>query len=128
MTRPQDIPLTPVDVERKLRELVTDLTTAKQTLARRRDECTEAEIMLKRAKIVAAHSENCPRPVRGGTTVAERESWIDTEVIQEWEAFRRAETAKEIAWDASRTTHDIASVVQSIAGLVKQAYSMAGQS
>lgn len=128
MTRPQDIPLTPVDVERKLRGLVTELTTAKQELAQRRDACTEAEILLKRAKVTAAHSDNCPRPTRGGVTVAEREAWLDTEVIEEWEAFRRAETAKEIAWDASRTVHDIASVVQSIAGLVKQAFSMAGQS
>ena len=121
-------PLTPASVEAKLRQLVTDLTRAQQSLSERRDTCTEAEILLKRARIAASHSANCPRPVRGGTTVAERESWIDTEVQAEWEAYRRAATAQEIAQDALRTTRDIASTVQTLARSVQQAYQLAGSS
>ncbi len=119
-------PLTPVAVESKLRQLVTDLTRAQQQLSERRDTATKAEILLKRARIAASHSESCPRPVRGGTTVAEREAWIDTEVQSEWEAYRRAVTAQDIAQDALRTTRDIASTVQTLARSVQQAYSLAG--
>lgn len=120
--------LTPAQVETKLRQLVSDLTRAQTELSGRRDACTEAEILLKRARIAASHSDSCPRPVRGGTTVAERDSWIDAEVQTEWEAYRRAETAQDIAQDALRTTRDIASTVQTLARSVQQAYSMAGSS
>ena len=120
--------LTPAQVESKLRQLVGDLTRAQQSLSSCRDACTEAEILLKRARIAASHSERCPRPVRGGTTVAEREAWIDTEVQSEWEAYRRAATAQDIAQDALRTTRDIASTVQTLARSVQQAYSLAGSS
>ncbi len=120
--------LTPAQVEAKLRALVTDLTRAQADLSAARDAETQTEIALKRAKITAAHSEKCPRPVRGGVTVAERESWIDTECIEEWEAHRIAVTSREIAQDALRTVRDIASVVQSLGQSVRQAYQLAGSS
>lgn len=119
-------PLSPVAVENRLRELVTELTNAQRDLSRRRDDETTTEVALKRARLTASHSGECPRPTRGGTTVAERDEWIESRVLDEWEAHKRAVTARDIAQDGLRTTRDIASVVQSLAQSVRQAYGMSG--
>lgn len=126
MSHPE--PLSPVAVESKLRQLVNQLTQAQGCLSETRNAETVAEIALKRARLAASESESCPKPQRGSVTVAEREAWIDAAVIHEYEVYRQATTAREIAADALRTTRDVASVVQSLAQSVRQAYSMAGQS
>lgn len=118
--------LTPAQVETKLRQLVSDLTRAQAELSTRRDAATDAEVALKRARLTVGESDDCPRPSRGGATVAQREEWVEARVIDQWEAHRRAQTAQDIAQDALRTTRDIASTVQTLARSVQQAYAMAG--
>lgn len=105
---------------------VTDLTTAQIDLAKRRDVLTEAEIAFERAEVTAYQDPACPRPVRGGVTVGERDAWIKARVMPEWEARKRAETARDIAQDAIRTQYAVTSTVQSIAKSVQQAFAMAG--
>lgn len=119
--------LTPVDIEQRLIQLITQLTKAQGHLSETRDLETEAEIALKRARIAWAADESCPRPARGSVTIAQREAWIDAKVEAEWEQHRRFVTQREIAVDALRTTREIASVVQTLARSVQQAYSMSGQ-
>lgn len=118
--------LTPVDVERRLRQLVSQITSAQGELRTARDNETEADIAHKKARLVAAHSEDCPKPVRGGTTVGERDEWIDRQVFAEWSAYRRAETQREIAQDALRSVLSVAEVVRSLAASVRTSYEMAG--
>lgn len=120
-------PLTPVQVESKLRRLIGDLTKAQVELSKARDGELFAEIRLKRARAKASASAECPKPSRGGVTVAERDAWIDARVAQEWEHYRAAVVCRDIAQDALRTHRDIASVVQSLASSVRVAYDMAGR-
>ena len=120
--------LSPVQIETKLRSLVNQLTQAQGALAQARDAETDAEVELKRERIRAAHSPQCPKPARGSVTVAEREAWIDEQVAGAWEVHRRAVTAREIAQDHLRTLRDQASVVQSLGSSVRTAYGMAGVS
>lgn len=121
-------PLSPIDVESKLRSLVTEMTAAQQALRDRRDAETRAEIAYKTAKARAFHDENCPRPSRGGITTAERDSWIDELILDEWSAYRIATTAREIAQDRLRVVLAIAETVRSLGASVRSAYSLAGTS
>ncbi len=118
--------LTPAQVETRMIRSINDLTEAQSELAKHRDSLTEAEIVLEKARVTAAHDPDCPMPVRGGTTVAERDAWIRAKVMPEWEAWKRAETARDIAQDAIRTQYAVTSTVQSIARSVQQAYALAG--
>ncbi len=118
--------LSPAETERMMTRSITDLTGAQAKLAEARDVLTEAEIAYERAEVTASHDPACPRPVRGGVTVGEREAWIKAKVMPEWEARKRAETARDIAQDAIRTQYAVTSTVQSIARSVQQAYALAG--
>lgn len=118
--------LSPSEVEDMMVRSVTDLTQAQIDLAKRRDELTDAQIAFERAEVAASHDPACPRPVRGGVTVGERDAWIKSRVMPEWEIRLRAETARDIAQDAIRTQYAVTSTVQSIARSVQQAYALAG--
>lgn len=121
-------PLTPVQIESKLRQLVTEITTKQQDLASARLHETEAELAMKRARLVAAHSPDCPVPSRGGATVAQRDEWIDAQIQDEAEAHRWAITHREIAVDALRAVLAVTDTAQSLNASVRQAYAMAGRS
>lgn len=121
-------PLSPVDVEAKLRSLVTELTKAQAELRDARDAETNAEIEHRKARLKAAHSDHCPVVSRGGPTVADRDAWIDREAFREWAAHQWAVTVRETAQDNLRTVRDIAEVVRSLSASVRAAYQMAGSS
>lgn len=118
--------LTPVDVEAKLTALVTEMTRAQRDLAAARDAETTAEIDYKRAKARAFHHSDCPHVSRGGHTVADRDAWIDTKVMDEWAHARVATTAREVAQDNLRVVLAVAETVRSLGASVRSAYSLAG--
>ena len=118
--------LTPVDVEAKLIGLVTEMTGAQRTLAAARDAETTAEIAFKRAKAQAFHHSDCPHVSRGGHTVADRDSWVDRKVMDEWAHARVATTAREVATDNLRVVLAVAETVRSLGASVRQAYSLSG--
>ena len=118
--------LTPIGVERKLVNLVTEMTHAQQTLAAARNAETDAEIAYKRAKARAFHHSDCPHVSRGGHTVADRDAWVDTRVMDEWAQARVATTAREVAQDNLRVVLAIAETVRSLGASVRSAYSLAG--
>ena len=120
--------LTPVDIERRLIQITSQITAAQNTLRQARDVETEADIALHKARLTASHSEDCPKPIRGGTTVGERDEWIERTVFSEWCAFRRATTAREIAQDSLRSVLAVAETVRSLGASVRTAYSLAGVS
>lgn len=118
--------LTPVDIERRLIQIVTDITRAQSELRKARDWETESEIALKRARLIASHRDDCPAPVRGGVTVGQRDEWIDRQCFEAWSAQRQAETAREIAQDGLRTVLAVAETVRSLGASVRMAYQLAG--
>lgn len=121
-------PLTPMQVEQKLRQLVTDLTLAEKSLREARDREVDTELSYRAAHRKAILSEDCPRVSRSGVTAADRDAWVDERCADEWQAYRLAQAAREAAQDHVRTVRDVAVTVQSIGALVRTAYSMAGTS
>ena len=117
-------PLNPVQIESKLRSLVTEMTKAQQALAKQRDIEVGAEISYQRAR----DAVETPPVVRGGFTVAERDALIDRVTRDEWEAWRRATETRKSAEDYLRVVREQASVVQSLARSVTTAYGLAGVS
>lgn len=118
--------LTPVDIEARLVGLVTEMTQAQRTLACARDEETQAEIAYKRAKTRAFHHSDCPHVSRGGHTVADRDAWVDSRVMDEWAQARVATTAREVAQDNLRVVLAVAETVRSLGASVRTAYSLSG--
>jgi hypothetical protein len=120
--------LNPVQVEQKLRQCVTDLYAAEKQLAEARDAETNAELAYRRYHRQHLLSDECPKVARGGFTVADRDAWVEEQCKEWWEHYRLSQTRCQAAQDHVRTVRDVTSSVQSIASLVRQAYSMAGQS
>ena len=95
-------PLTPVDIERRLRGLLNDLTRAQAALAQARDIEVNAKHELGRARRRALLSGKAPKVARGGYTTAERDAWVDQEVADLQFAYDRAVIARESAQDHLR--------------------------
>lgn len=121
-------PLTPVDVERKLRRLVNDLAKSQKSLREARDHEVGKRHEYEAARRRALLSDDRPRVERGGCTTAERDAWVDDQCAKERQDFEIAEAARKAAEDHLRVTRDQASVVQTLARSVQQAYSMTGVS
>lgn len=119
-------PLSPVETERELSRLVSAISTAALDLARFRKARAIAYLAYRKAKTVAAHHPSCPRVVRGASTVAEREDWIDSQVWDEFEALTKADTMLEIGIEGLRATLATAEVVRSLNASVRAAYGLAG--
>lgn len=118
--------LTPVAVEAKLRSLVTELSRAQKALADTRDVEVEAKHTYESQHRAWLLSDDCPAVTRGGVTTAERDAWVAAKVGAEQHAYAVAEAARKAAEDHLRVVRDQASVVQTLARSVQQAYSAAG--
>lgn len=119
-------PLNPVQIESKLRSLVSEMTRAQQSLAKQRDIEVGAEIAYQRARDGA--SQGAPPVRRGEFTVGERDQFVDIATRDEWEEWRRATETRKNAEDYLRVVREQASVVQSLARSVTTAYGLAGVS
>lgn len=118
--------LTPVEIERRLRLSITTLTQAQGALREARDAETEAEIAYKTAHYRATLSKEAPAVERGGATVGERDAWVGSRTLNEWSAYRRAQTTREAAQDHLRTVRDVVEVLRSLGASVRSAYEGAG--
>ena len=121
-------PLTPLAVEAKLRQLVTELTRAQASLAQARDLEVNAKHEHDRARRRALLSEKSPKVTRGGYTTAERDAWVDEEVTDLRFKYDRAVVTRESAQDHLRVLRDQAEIVRSLGASVRQAYELAGAS
>jgi hypothetical protein len=120
--------LTPLDVERKLRQFVSDLTRAQETLREARDAEADARHEYDRARRQALLSEKSPKVTRGGYTVAEQAAWVDEECADLKFAADKATMVREAAVDRLRVTLAQAGIVRSLGASVRQAFEMAGVS
>lgn len=116
--------LTPIEVEQRLRASISMLTRGQAMLREARDAETEAEVAYRRAQYAAMMRA---APVeRGGQTVGERDAWVARETVEEWAAYRRAQTMREAAQDHLRTVRDVVEVLRSLGASVRTAYEGAG--
>jgi len=118
--------LTPIDCERRLRALVTDMSRAQTELRNARD----AEVNLKHdweaAKRRAFLSAECPKPTRGGFTVADREVWVDDQCAAEQRKYDIATARREAAKDHLQTVRDQSMIVLGLLRSVTTAYAVSG--
>lgn len=124
MTTPE--PLTPLDIERRLRGLISDLTRAQAALAQARDLEVKAKHELGRERRRAMLSGQAPKVTRGGFTTAERDAWVDDRVSDLQFTYDKAVVTRESAQDHLRVLRDQAEIVRSLGASVRQAYEMAG--
>jgi hypothetical protein len=120
--------LTPVAIEAKLRQLVTDLGRAQASLRQARDLEVDARHEHDRARRRALLSEKSPKVTRGGYTSAERDAWVDLQVEDLKFAADKATVVREAAQDHLRTLLAQAEIVRSLGASVRQAYELAGTS
>lgn len=121
-----EAPLTPVDIERKLRQLVNDLGLSQQALRQARDLEVDARHDYERAKRRARLSDKCPKVTRGGWTAAEQDAWVENECGDLKFSADKATVVREAAQDRLRVLLAQAEIVRSLGASVRQAYEMAG--
>lgn len=105
-----------------------DMAVAQRAVRQSRDREVELTEALRMATVRAMLADDCPRPKRGenGVTVADREAWVDQRVSDERFAAAVAEATRKSAEDALRVARDQASVVQSLASLMRAEMSLSG--
>jgi hypothetical protein len=122
-------PLSPVQVESKIRSLVTEITRAQRALAEARDLEVDAEHDYKSAERRAILSEDCPK-IRGAESVsaAERDAWVGHRCDGVEFAYKIAKAKREAAKDHLDAVNTQSTLVMALRRSVEQAYSMAGAS
>lgn len=119
-------PMSPVDIENRLRQSITDLTQAQEQLRDARDVETDAELGYLSAYRRVLLSADCPPVRRDGYTAAERDAWVSDQVAEDYTQYRHANARRKAAEDRMRTLRDVASNVQSLGAMVRSAYQLAG--
>lgn len=120
--------VTPVQIERRLFELVNELAAAQFVLVKARDREVELKHAAERSARQAMFSPECPRVGRGESTVAERDAWIDMESALEREAYEVAEATRKASQDHINTLNTQAMVVMALSKSVLMSYGLAGHS
>lgn len=122
--------LTPGQVQDRLFAVHQDLNAAAKLLRQARDAEVAADeaYRVARARAMLSDDEAKPRPKRGenGSTVADRDAWVDLQTSAERVARDGAEAYRKAAEDHLRVVRDQASVVQSLAALMRAEMSMSG--
>ena len=121
-------PLTPEAAERRLLTLDNQMTQAELRLREARDREVDAKHVWEAAKRRAFLSADCPKPTRGGYTVADRDVYVDDQCADEQRAYDIATAAREAAQDHHRTVRDQAMVAMALLRSVTTAYQMSGVS
>lgn len=119
--------LTPVQIEARLSQSITELTRSQQALREARDLETDAELAYKSEYYRAILDANAPQVHRGGYTVAERDAWVGLRCREAFERYRRAQALREAAQDHLRTVRDVTEVLRSLGASVRTAYEGAGR-
>lgn len=120
--------LTPVAIERKLRELVNALAFAQSALREARDAEVKVKHEYERKHRRTLLSSDTPKVTRGGWTTAERDAYVDEKCEVEREAYEIAEAGRKAAEDHLKTVRDQSMIVMALGKSVGAAYSMAGVS
>lgn len=118
--------MSPLDIERGLRNCITELTKTEAKLRSLRDAETEADLAFRSAYRRAILSPECPKVERNGSTVAERDAWVEDHCDEQYRAHQLAKVATKSAEDHLRTWRDVTSTLQTIAAGTRAAMSLAG--
>lgn len=124
--RPEFQPWTPVDVERKLAELMNEVAQAELKMRHLLEAEADAKWEYERAHVIASQDPNCPVPQRGGYTVGERDSWIRGVVQDEYRGLEYAQLNVKIQKNYIERLNQQVSICQTMSKHVLAAYQVAG--
>lgn len=119
-------PWTPVDAEKALRWVLRAMLDAQRGLAQARDVEVTSKHVYEDAKRRAFFADDCPKPSRGGFTVADRDAFIEKATAVERQDYELASATKEAAQDHLRTLNSQSVVLSALAKNVQQTYSVVG--
>jgi hypothetical protein len=119
-------PWTPVDAEKALRWVLRAMLDAQRNLAQARDVEVTSKHVYEDAKRRAFFHDDCPKPTRGGFTVADRDAFIEKATAQERQDYELASATKEAAQDHLRTLNSQSVVLSALAKNVQQTFSVIG--
>jgi hypothetical protein len=120
--------LTPVAAERRLLVLDNEMTLAELALRRARDTEVDKQHEFEAAERAAFLDASCPRPSRGGFTVADREVFVADRCAVEQRAFDIAKSACQGAYDHLETVGKQSMICMALLRSVTTAYNMSGVS
>ena len=115
----ETVPQTPNEVEALLHRACERLEQLRVELVAAREAELEAKKAYERAKVTATLDPWCPRVERGGTTVAERQAWIDERVLDDLLALEGAKSLRVIANEALHSAHKELEALQSIGASIR---------
>jgi hypothetical protein len=107
-------PLTPIEIEQELSHLLNAITKNQLMLMRLRTDEMDAKIAYEKRHLVATMSDDCPKVVRGGITVAERDDWIRHQEFDEYTAYEYAKKRVKNCRDYQASLEQACSLVQSM--------------
>jgi hypothetical protein len=119
-------PWTPEQAENALRWVLRAMHQAQKDLKAARDAEVDAKHVYEKARREAFFSPNCPKPERGGYTVADREAYIERATADERQAYELASKEKEAAQDHLRTLNSQSVVLAALSKNVNQTYNVVG--
>lgn len=125
-TQFQSEPWTPVDAERALRWVLRAMLDAQEGLRTARDAEVGCKHDYESARRRAWFDEECPKPSRGGATVADRDAFVDRATAQERQDFEIAQATTAAAQDHLRTLNSQSVVLSALAKNVAQTYGVIG--
>ncbi|MEV1315319.1 hypothetical protein AB0J14_04460 [Micromonospora arborensis] len=117
---------TPAQADSAMRWVLRAMYEAQKELRKRRDAEIDAKHTFESAKRSAFFSPDCPKPERGGYTVADREAFIERECAEARRVFELATAAREAAQDALRVLDKQSVVLASLNKNAQQAFNLAG--
>lgn len=113
-------PWTPADAEKALRWVLRAMYDTQILLAGNRDAEIAAKHIYERRKREAFFADDCPKPSRGGVTVAERDVWVEARCVAEREQYEIAQAMTQGAQDHLRTLRDQAMTIAALSKTVGQ--------
>jgi hypothetical protein len=119
-------PWTPVQVETKLAELMTEVAKAELRMRDLLEAEADARWAYERAHVIASTDPRCPQPTRGGATVGERDSWIRGMVEDEFKGLEYAQLNVTIQKRYIERLGQQASLCQTMSKHVLAAYNNGG--
>lgn len=116
---------TPEAARARCRDLSDAMTAAELDLRRARDAEVDAKHVWEAARRAAYFSPQCPRPVRGGVTVGERDAWVDAAAAEEQTRYEVAQAWRQAAKDHHDTVRDQAMLAMSLLKSIDAAFTLA---
>ncbi|GIM88837.1 hypothetical protein [Paractinoplanes toevensis] len=117
---------TPNDAEKALRWVLRAMHNAQQGLRDARDAEVTAKHEYEREKRKAFFAPDCPKPARGGHTVADRDAFIEQSTALERERYELAQATTAAAQDHLRTLNSQSVVMSALAKNVQQTFAVVG--